>query len=161
MSFGWKLPQPPNGVVGVPSTDTDAQAALFFGEDIWFDVSADVANYIVTASGDWLAVTGLPALRQSLIRRTITNPGEWKTKPNYGVGARLYVKAKDTASTRSELEARIRSQYTIDQRVERVDHVNITKLVDGIGPILKVNVLYTPRGRLRTDQPQMLGIELR
>jgi hypothetical protein len=55
------------------------------------------------------------------MRRTITNPGEWKTKPNYGVGARLYVKAKDTPATRSELAARIRSQYLLDQRVESVD----------------------------------------
>ena len=162
MSLDWTLPAPPNGIVAVPSSDTNAQAAQFFGQDIWFDVTAGVvANYIVTPAGDWLAVSGITALRQSLLRRTITNPGEWKTKPNYGVGARLYVKAKDTPSMRSELSGRIRTQYLQDQRVEAVNQIAIDKVVDGIGPVLRLNVVYTPRGRLRMDKPDNVLIEVR
>lgn len=159
----WTPPDPPNGAVGTPSTDTNAQAALFYGEDIWFDVTQGaIANYVVTAAGDWLSASGLDALKQSLTRRTITNPFEWKTKPNYGVGARLYVKAKDTPAMRAELEARIRSQYLIDKRVESVDEVSFEKIVDqGIGPGLRINVRFTPRGRLRTDKPESLTIEVR
>jgi hypothetical protein len=39
VTLGWTLPEPPNGVVSVPSTDTNAQAALFYGEDIYLDVA--------------------------------------------------------------------------------------------------------------------------
>jgi hypothetical protein len=44
MTLDWTLPSPPNGVVGTPSTDTNAQAALFYGEDIWFDVTKGAAE---------------------------------------------------------------------------------------------------------------------
>lgn len=160
--LSWTPPDPPNGAVTTPVTDTNAQAALFYGEDIWFDVTqGSVANYVVTAAGDWLSVSGIPALEQSLLRRTITNPGEWKTKPTYGVGARLYVKAKDTPATRAELAGRIRSQYLQDKRVESVDEIAIEKFSDGIGPGLRINVRYTPRGRLRTDKSETIVIEVR
>lgn len=156
------IPSPPNGAVTTPAIDTDAQAALFYGEDIWFDVAAGAgANYVVTAAGDWQSASGMTALRQSLLRRTITNPTEFRTKPNYGVGARQYVKAKDTPSTRSELSARIRSQYLDDARVESVDQITIDKFSDDIGPGLRINVQFTPLGRLRTDQPQTIVIEVR
>jgi phage baseplate assembly protein W len=162
VSLDWTLPAPPNGVVATPTTDTNAQAALFFGEDVWLDVSqGEQAELIVTPAGDWQTVTGLAALKQSLLRRIITNPGEWTTKPGYGIGARQYVKAKDTPAMRAELTARVRAQFLADQRVESVDQVAIDKIVDGIGPVLRLNVQYTPRARLRTDQPQKITVELR
>lgn len=162
MTLDWTPPVPPNGIVSTPSSDTNAQAALFYGEDIWFDVSDGArANTIVTPAGDWQSVSGNEALRQSLRRRTITKPGEWKTKPNYGVGATEYVKQKDTPAMRAELAGRIRSQYMLDQRVESVDEISFEKFVDGIGPCLRINVLYTPRGRLRTDKSDRVLIEVR
>jgi phage baseplate assembly protein W len=162
VTLGWVPPPPPNGVVFTPSADTNAQAAAFYGEDVWFDVTQGaIADYVVTAAGDWQAVSGITALRQSLLRRTITNPGEWKTKPGYGVGAREYVKAKDTPAMRAEITARVRQQYLLDQRVESVDSVTIEKVHDGIGPGLRLNVAYTPRGRLRTDKPDRIVIEVR
>ncbi len=160
-TLGWTLPDPPNGAVGTPSSDTQAQAALFYGEDIYFDVSLGVtANYVVTAAGDYQTATGMVALMQSLLRRTITNPNEWRTKPNYGVGAKQYLKGRDTPSTRAELEARIRAQYVLDARVERVDQVVIEKIAAPV-PYLKISVQFTPRGRLRTDAPEKIVIEIR
>lgn len=162
MTLGWSPPPPPNGVVFTPTTDTNAQAAQFYGEDIWFDVTqGSVPNLIVTPAGDWLPVTGMTALRQSLLRRTITKPGEWKFKPNFGVGATEYIKEKDTPAMRAELAARVRSQYLQDQRVESVDEIVIEKFSDGIGPGLRLNVVFTPRGRLRTDQAERIVIEVR
>lgn len=158
----WTLPAPRNGVVSVPSADTNAQAALFYGEDIFLDVAyGATANYIITGAGDWQTCSGMVALMQSLLRRTITNPGEWKTKPNYGVGAKRYLKGKDTPTSRAELDARIRSQYTLDPRVERVDQVVIAKTVVDDVPILHINVQFTPRGQLRTDTPQRIDISIR
>jgi phage baseplate assembly protein W len=159
------LPDPPNGYQEVPAAEIETQSARFFGVDIWLDVAApDVvfgqARYVTTASGDWAVARGREALRQSLNRRIITNPGEWATKPEYGVGARQFVKRKNTAGTRAELEARIREQFTRDVRVQSVDIVTITPLDDGSpGVIIRVHV--TPRGRLRSDQPLVVSQEVR
>lgn len=161
----WLLPSPTSGTSGVPASEQQNQIAHFFGEDIYFDIAApDVelgeADYIITPTGDWLTVTGEEALRQSLIRRIVTNPGEWATKPNYGVGARQYVKAKNTKTTRAELESRIRAQFLFDQRVERVDLVVVEQLEDGSAGV-KIEVHVTPRGRLRGDKPLPVRLEVR
>jgi phage baseplate assembly protein W len=161
----WRVPNPPNGASGVPSSEQADQDAKFYGEDIYFDIAAaDVtlgeADYVVTADGDWAVVTGREALRQSLLRRLITAPGEWQTKPDYGVGARQYVKAKNTGAVRDELDARIRTQFLRDPRVERVDVVTVAQLDDGSAG-LKISVLVTPRGRLRSDQPLPVRLEMR
>lgn len=158
-------PSPPNGYQGVPATENAEQEARFYGEDIYFEIAAPdaelgQADYVVTASGDWATVSGPEALRQSLQRRLVTNPGEWMTKPEYGCGARQYVKSKNTPAVRAELEGRIRAQFMRDPRVERVDLVTITPLADG-APGLKIEVHVIPRGRLRADQPLPVRLEIR
>jgi hypothetical protein len=160
----WSLPLPPGGYQGTPASERQSQDARFYGADIWLDVAApDVqlgqAHYATNAAGDWAIVRGREALRQSLLRRLITNPGDWQTKPDFGVGARQYVKAKNTSSVRAELESRIRSQFAKDVRVQGVDLVIITPLDDG-SPGVKISVLVTPRGRLRTDQPLEVALEV-
>lgn len=151
------IPEPPNGFIGTPASESASENARLYGSDIWLNVAApDVqlgqARYVTTAAGDWALATGREALRQSLMRRLITNPGDWQTKPDYGVGARQYVKAKNTGTVRAELESRIRSQFARDARVHSVDLVTLERL-DGDAPGIKVSVAVTPRGRLRTDQP--------
>lgn len=158
------LPDPPNGYQEVPSSEIATQGARFFGVDIWLDVAApDVtlgqAAYVTTAAGDWAVARGREALRQSLNRRIITNPGEWATKPEYGVGARQFVKRLNTPGVRAELEARIREQFLRDVRVQSVDLVTLTELADG-SPGIIVQVHVTPRGRLRSDQPLVVSVEV-
>lgn len=137
----------------------------FYGEDVYFEIAApDVvlgeADYVVTAGGDYATVNGREALRQSLTRRVITNPGEWATKPNYGAGARQYVKARNTPDARAELESRIRTQCLIDPRVERVESVVMSAFGDE-SQGLKISVLVVPRGRLRGDRPLAVKLEIR
>lgn len=161
----WTLPVPSSGSSGVPASEQESQDALFYGVDIWFDVAAadpitGQANYVISPAGDFTIVTGREALRQSLIRRTITSPDEWKLLPDYGCGARQYVKAKNTAARRAELETRIRAQYLRDKRVLRVDTATVTPLSDGSAGI-RISVIVTPRGRLRDDQPLPVLIEVR
>ena len=158
------ITDPPSGYQGTPESEQQAQDARFYGVDVWLNVAApDVtlgqARYVTTASGDWAVARGREALRQSLLRRLITNPGDWQTKPNYGVGARQYVKAKNTRSARAELESRIRAQFALDVRVHSVDIVTITPLDDG-SPGVKISVLVTPRGRLRTDKALEVSMEV-
>lgn len=159
------LPNPPNGYAAVPASEVESQSARFFGVDIWLDVAAPdlvfgQASYVTTPAGDWQVARGREALRQSLNRRIITNPGEWATKPEYGVGARQFVKRKNTAGARAELEQRIRAQFAQDVRVQSVDLVTIAQLDDGSAGV-KISVHVTPRGRLRTDQPLVVGMEVR
>lgn len=159
------ISDPPSGYQGTPESEQQSQDARFYGVDIWLDIAApDVtlgqAHYVTTAAGDWAVARGREALRQSLMRRIVTNPGDWQTKPDYGVGARQYVKAKNTSTKRAELESRIRSQFARDVRVHSVDIVTIAELDDG-SPGVKISVTVTPRGRLRTDKPLEVSLEVR
>jgi phage baseplate assembly protein W len=129
-----------------------------YGRDLWFDVATpEGADTIVGPSGDWKLVEGREALRQALLRRILTNPGEWATLPDYGVGARLYVKAKYTRAMRDELTARISSQLMRDPRVERVEQVVVDQPEAGL---LKITVQVTPKGRLLRDGPLVATVEV-
>lgn len=151
------------GASGLPQAEQDAQAARFYGLDIWLDVSRPDATgqaaYIVTPAGDLALASGREALRQSLLRRWITDPGEWQTLPNYGVGARQFVKGKNTAAERAELTTRVRAQSLRDPRVKSVDLVTVTPLDDG-SPGLRLSVQVTPVGSLGV-QPLPVHLEIR
>ncbi len=160
----WTIPPSPGGYVGVPASDEASQDAIFYGEDIYFDVSAPdetgQADYIVNAAGDWTSVTGLEALRQSLLRRLITAPGEWATKPDYGCGARQFVKARNSEAVRAELASRIKAQFAKDPRVHSVDLVTVAQLDDG-SPGVKISIMVTPAGRLHTGAQLPVSVEIR
>ena len=150
--------------IGVLPEGVAAQVSRFFGTDIWFDVTTPdqtgQANYVITPSRDITVVTGREALRQSLLRRYLTNPGDWKTAPGYGAGARQYVRGKNTAAERVELESRVRAQSLRDPRVLTVDLATVTPLSDG-SPGIRLSVKITPKGRLRGDQPLPIHLEIR
>lgn len=148
------VPSPEAGASATPAASRASDEAQFFGEDIWFDVAPATPDaepdYVITSSGDYALATGREALRQALVRRTITSPDEWPTLVDYGVGALEFLKGRNTAAERAALEARIRSQYLKDPRVESIDSVTLTTL-DGGG--LDVFVLVIPVGALRNDKP--------
>lgn len=143
------LPAAGGGSSGLSAQARANQIDKLFGRDIWFDVSdPGGANYIVTPSGDWKLAEGLVALKQSLIRRTITDPDEWPTLTDYGVGARQFVKSRNTRTNRDRLSERIRAQYLKDRRVESVESVLV-----GIEPTLvRIATVVMPKGRaIRTN----------
>jgi hypothetical protein len=159
----WTIPTPTSALVDASGVARAEET--FFGRDIWFDIaSPDVqlgeARYVVTPAGDWKPVTGEEALRQSLIRRLITNPGDLAWAPMFGVGAIQYVKARSVPSVRSELEGRIRSQFLADPRVQAVETVMISPLDDG-SPGIRILVTVTPKGRLRADKALPIALEVR
>jgi phage baseplate assembly protein W len=136
-----------------PSRPSPAdQVDRLFGRDLFFD-----GDTRTTPAGDWLLVDGREALRQALIRRVLTNPGEWKTLPDYGAGARMFVKAKDTRAARDELVSRIRGQLAAETRVGSVDQVAIERTPDGA---LKVAVTVTPAGRAERARPVTASVEV-
>lgn len=100
------------------------------GCDIYFDVSSGAGpNTIVTPSGDWKLVTGRACVRQALIRRYITTPGTWKTKPKYGAGVLALLRKKMTSTTKATAIANIKAQSVMVKRVKSCDSVEIERLV--------------------------------
>jgi len=145
----YTLPSVGAGASGITPQERATQVDRLFGRDIWFDVRAgDSADYEITPGGDWKVAAGKVALRQAIIRRIITDPGEWQTLPGYGVGARMFVKSPNTRAVRDELAERIRGQLLQDPRIERVDEVFVEVTADSV----RIAVVVTPKGRsLRTD----------
>jgi hypothetical protein len=160
-TFTFTIPSPLGGAVGTAASDTQAALDRLWGVDIWFDCNRDVPNYITTPAGDWLTVEGGEALRQSLIRRYLTSPGEYAQLPEYGAGVRDFVKGRDTRAKRDELADRIRVQSLRDPRVEGVQQVTISDLDDNGSPGVRIFVQVVPRGRLRPDDVIDVVLEVR
>lgn len=150
-TYTFTIPSPSNGAASTPVSDTQTALDRLWGRDVWFDVNQDVPNYITTPAGDWLSVEGRDALRQSLIRRFITSPGEYAVIPEYGAGVGDYVKGRDTRAKRDELADRIRVQALRDPRVEAVQQITISDVDDNGSPGIRIFVLVVPRGRTRPD----------
>lgn len=161
------IPAPSGGAAGTAASDIENAEAKFYGEDIWYDLAAIDPNtgkpdYVVMASGDWAVATGLVALYQALVRRLITNPGDWQTLPTYGVGALQYVKRPRTPAVKADLEARIRSQFLQDDRVEAITKVDLEDINDDTDtPGLKITVWVLAKGRLRQDAALPVQIAIR
>lgn len=141
--FSWSLPLPPAGTAGGSAGPGD-EVDRFFGRDLWFDISAaNGPNLVPNRRGDWLIVSGVEALRQSLIRRFITNPGEWATRPDYGAGARRFIKKRNDAAARAQLAERLRSQALRDPRVASVEAVIVEP---GAAGVLRIMVRVNAKG---------------
>lgn len=140
------------------NTSLDAAMRALFGRDIWLN-AADGQNgdRIVTTARDWRLVEGEEAVRQSLFRRLMTKPGEWKTKPNYGVGASSFVKRPATSRTTDELAGRIVTQYHVDRRVEQVSAVT----ADWAAGLLRLAIVVKLRGRDLNNQPLIVSAQVR
>lgn len=119
-----------------------------FGTDVFFD-----GNTHVTASGDLLELSGRENLRRSIIRRLITNPGEYRLNPTYGVGVLTFVKKPITQSNIDRLEQRIRDQLPQDPRIEQVLEISITSVFFGSVPGIKIAITVQASGRSLRFQP--------
>lgn len=138
-----------------PKVQRPSQQDRLFGRDLWFDVTATGANVEVSGAGDWVVVTGREALRQSIIRRLITDPGEFATLTDYGAGMRLFVKSRDTPAIRQEIEERIRGQLARDRRVAEVSQVVTERTDTGA---LQIFVQVLPVGAGARQEPLTASI---
>jgi hypothetical protein len=100
------------------------------GEDIWSaHASASGApEYVVTSSGDWASVSGREAVQQSLIRRFLTTPGDYRVNPTYGAGLLAAVKKRMRRSDMDDITRRIRQQALADLRVRAVSSLKVESL---------------------------------
>lgn len=130
---------------------------FLFGKDIYFDVhEGNEADTHVTPSGDYLTVEGREALRQSLIRRLITDPGEWAYIPEYGAGLRSYVKERRTPERVAEMKDRCRTQALRDPRVATVDRVEIENFEGGC----KILLVVSPKAGPARAKPVTVLVEI-
>jgi phage baseplate assembly protein W len=134
-----------------------AQQNRLFGRDVWFDASDESgADTQSNRAGDWLLAEQSQALRQALIRRIVTAPGEWRTLPEYGCGARQFVKARNTRANRDELKLKISSQLLRDERVESIRDITIELITNG----LRIHVTVIPAGRTLMNTPIDVVVEV-
>lgn len=131
--YSWTLPGW-SGAGGPGTKARDAELALL-GKDIFFD-----GDMHVHSAGDYVLVEGIDAMRQSIRHRLLTNPGEYKRNPNYGVGVRSYVKRRRTTSVLDHLRARIIDQLSLDRRIQEVIAVSVENIEYGIKIAIKVRV---------------------
>lgn len=104
---------------GTSPTQQDVDNRALFGQDFYYDVREGThVDLHVTKAGDWLVVTGVTAMIQSLIRRMITDPGEWVHLPDYGAGLRSFVKQPKNSANLAEMQERCKAQAMRDRRVK-------------------------------------------
>lgn len=151
-TFVWTLPAPTAGsLAGGSGAASDFDK--LFGRDIYLAINGDSGpNTAVAKHGDWLLTSGHEALIQSLVRRWVTNPGEWQTKPDYGAGALAYVKARNNSRSRAELTERIRAQTLKDRRVAKVDTIEVKHAENA----LVIKVVVIPKGEAAKPLPIVL-----
>lgn len=113
-----------------------------FGVDILFD-----DDLLVTASGDYALVEGYAALRQAILIRLITTPGEYAVRPDFGCGLMLWVKKRMTKAERDNLRQTIIEQLSQEERIQKVEEVTVESLTSDNTTGIKVSVRVTALGR--------------
>lgn len=131
--LGPLVPPPPSG------TGPDADPN---GVDILFSASKKV-----TAAGDFQTVVGEENLRRAILRRLMTRPGTYRTKPTYGAGVPDFVKKLANAATLEDLQNRVRAQVQQDRRVDKVLTCVVTKETFGDQPGVRIVLTVQSKGR--------------
>ena len=92
----------------------------FIGTDI-----LHIRDFRKTISGGNLqTVSGLENLRQAILRRLVTTPGQLVHRPLYGAGLPRFQNAPNTLDTRRTMSTIIEEQILRDPRIESVSSVN-------------------------------------
>jgi len=86
------------------------------------------ADLSASATGDASTVDGITASQQRIIRRVLTNPGDYIWHPDYGCGAPQYI--GETTAKLAELKARIVAQLALEPTVSRSPAPEVTLTTD-------------------------------
>lgn len=97
------------------------------GVDIWLgDIDGSgTPETTTTPAKDWLLAGAEEAYKQSLRRRFLTSPGDYKNKPDYGAGLMAAVKIASTRSNRAKIASALKQQALLDHRTRRVISVTV------------------------------------
>lgn len=104
-----------------------ADAALLWGGDM-----------AASATGDIAVVVGDVLGQQRLLRRLLTNPGDYLWQPNYGAGLAQFV---GLPANIPAIKAAIRSQVFMESNVARAPEPKINVQITADGGVF-VQILY-------------------
>ena len=136
---------------GDPSGGKDVSNLInsqFFGVDLFF-----TDDLKVTPKGDWLVVDGLENLRRAIYRRLQVKPGEFRVRPDYGVGVHSYVKKAMPKSVLDALKQRITTQLSKDKRINKVVGVELIPTTFGDDSGLKIRITVDVLGVIVRFKP--------
>ena len=112
--------------------------------DLWHYYGGDLAQ---SATGDLLGVDGTVKGQQRILRRLLTNPGDYLWHPDYGAG--LPAKVGDVFDA-AKIRALIRGQILLEAAVARSPEpvIDVQQIPSG----LSVNIQYNdaPSGARQT-----------
>lgn len=120
----------------------DSIEAALFGEDLLF-----TDDLQVTASGDYATVDGVAAVKQALLNRILTSPGEYAPFPDYGVGIRNWVKKRLSRADIDSLRTLILDQAVKEDRIERILEVSVERADQGESTGIQITVRAVVLGR--------------
>ena len=109
--------------------------------DLYLDWGTDLS---VSSTGDLAVVTGSTWTTQRIIRRLLTNAGDYLWKLDYGGGLASFVGSTTLAN---EIEAIIRSQIALEQAVPSSPAPTVSVLPTGAGSGgVVAQILYADSG---------------
>ncbi len=119
-----------------------------FGTDILFTDDLQVGS-----NGDYITVKGIENLRMAIWRRLITRPGEFKYRPQYGVGIMSFVKKPLTKANLETLTRRIRENLAQERRISKIVSIDVLRQeLDG-DPGIVVTIVFEAGGRVIRPAP--------
>lgn len=104
------------------------------------DLLAGASGLVVGPHGDWCIATGIAAVRQSIEREAVANPGELASVPAWGMGLRAAVLDRRTRANAEALKARVAERLRANPRVTRTRSVAITSVANGIDVSIAADV---------------------
>jgi len=97
--------------------------------DLWHQFGSDL---MVGATGDMAAATGALAGQQRVLRRLLTNPGDYIWQPGYGAGLGQFVGSPASAA---QIRAVVRSQIFKEAAVARTPEPIVDVTADASGTV--------------------------
>lgn len=114
----------------------------------------------VDASGDYQTIEGPDNLRAAIRRRLLVSPGEYKMRPDYGVGVRLFLKRPATTALLDDLKRRVRDQLARERRIEKVLSVEVEPRSVGGVRVYVIQIAITSGGREHRFEPFEISDEV-
>lgn len=130
------------GVTSGSATPPNETEIDLFGVDILFEDDLQV-----TGSADYATVEGYAALRQAILIRLITTPGEYAVRPDFGCGISQWLKKRMTTSEQDSLRQRIIEQLSQEERIQKVEEVTVESLSLSGTTGVKITVRVSALGR--------------
>src|SRR5271155_5395400 len=103
--------------------------------DLWHQFGSDLA---VGAGGDLAAATGALEGQQRVLRRLLTNPGDYIWQPTYGAGLGQFV---GSPASVTQIQAVVRSQIFKEAAVARTPEPIVEVNADAAGSVY-VSIRY-------------------